>query len=471
MRGIISAGAYIPYNRLQRSKIGATLGSGGGRGTRAVASFDEDTTTLGVEAGRVALKGAPGVVPGNLFFATTDPAYLDKNNATAIAAALDLPSSAGAFDMMGSARSGIGAAVAANALTADGRASLVVAADIRTGLAGSADEAGNGDAAAALLFGSDANGTVIAEFLGGSSATAEFLDRWRTPGHSYSKVWEERFGEAAYAPVIEQAVADVYSQTGLAPENVDKVVMTGLPERAVRSAAKYVGVAPDKYVANLYDSIGNSGAAHWAVMLVSALEGAAPGEVILVVNAADGCDAFILRATDAIAAYQPAKPLSVQIDKGNDGLDYAKFLTWKGMLTREPPRRPDPERPGGPPMLRSERWKYAFYGSKDRSTGAIHLPPQRVSVRGGAVDDMELVPMADVPGTIATFTIDRLAFSMSPPLVAAVVDYDGGGRFPIEMTDCDPAEVAIGMRVEMTFRRLFTADGIHNYFWKGRPVR
>jgi hydroxymethylglutaryl-CoA synthase len=27
------------------------------------------------------------------------------------------------------------------------------------------------------------------------------------------------------------------------------------------------------------------------------------------------------------------------------------------------------------------------------------------------------------------------------------------------------------MRVEMTFRRLFTADGIANYFWKGRLVR
>jgi hydroxymethylglutaryl-CoA synthase len=23
----------------------------------------------------------------------------------------------------------------------------------------------------------------------------------------------------------------------------------------------------------------------------------------------------------------------------------------------------------------------------------------------------------------------------------------------------------------MTFRKLFTADGIHNYFWKARPVR
>jgi hypothetical protein len=28
--------------------------------------------------------------------------------------------------------------------------------------------------------------------------------------------------------------------------------------------------------------------------------------------------------------------------------------------------------------------------------------------------------------------------------------------------------VRIGGRVEMTFRKLFTADGIHNYFWKAR---
>jgi hypothetical protein len=25
--------------------------------------------------------------------------------------------------------------------------------------------------------------------------------------------------------------------------------------------------------------------------------------------------------------------------------------------------------------------------------------------------------------------------------------------------------------VAMTFRKLFTADGIHDYFWKARPVR
>ena len=41
----------------------------------------------------------------------------------------------------------------------------------------------------------------------------------------------------------------------------------------------------------------------------------------------------------------------------------------------------------------------------------------------------------------------------------------------IAKDDVDEHEVAIGMRIEMTFRRLFTADGIANYFWKGRLVR
>ena len=89
-------------------------------------------------------------------------------------------------------------------------------------------------------------------------------------------------------------------------------------------------------------------------------------------------------------------------------------------------------------------------------------------MHGGAIDDMEPRPMADAAGTVVTFTVDRLAYSPSPPIVFAVVDFDGGGRLPVELTDCDADEIAIGVRVEMTFRRLFTADGIANYFWKAR---
>jgi len=79
--------------------------------------------------------------------------------------------------------------------------------------------------------------------------------------------------------------------------------------------------------------------------------------------------------------------------------------------------------------------------------------------------------MADVQGTIALLTIDRIAYSPSPPITFAVVDWDGGGRLPVELTDADADKLQIGDRVEMTFRRLFTSDEIHNYFWKAKPVR
>jgi len=41
----------------------------------------------------------------------------------------------------------------------------------------------------------------------------------------------------------------------------------------------------------------------------------------------------------------------------------------------------------------------------------------------------------------------------------------------VELTDVDADTIDIGDKVTMTFRRLFTADGIHDYFWKAKPRR
>src|SRR5512145_1198412 len=205
MRGIVGYGAYLPYWRLERKAIAEALGTPGGSGTRAVASYDEDTTSLGVEAGRAAMRGAT-VAPQALYFATSDPAYLDKTNATAIHAALDLPTSAFAIDVAGSVRSAVGAMRAAR----DARGpALAVLSDIRTGLPGGGDERDGGDGAAAFLFADDApDARVVAEPLGAASATAEFLDRWRLPGEPASRQWEERFGEHAYLPLGEAALVE-----------------------------------------------------------------------------------------------------------------------------------------------------------------------------------------------------------------------------------------------------------------------
>lgn len=462
-RGIIAYGAYVPYWRLDRSKIAASMGAGGGRGHRAVASYDEDTTTMGVEAARNALRGT-NLVPDSVIFATANPAYLDKTNATAIHAALDLPSEAWAVDVGGSPRS---SEAAWSVASLRGGVNLGVAADLRTGRPTSGDEANGGDGAAAFVFGDDEASPVLCSWLGGAQASAEFLDRYRQPGDLYSRIWEERFGEQVYVPLASDTVERALKHANTDLDSVDKVAIVGMHARAVRSLSRFAG---DKLVSDLVGEIGNTGTSHPALVLASVLDEAEPNQTILLVHLADGCTVDVLRTTDAIADRTPFAPVRAQIERGNDALDYNKFLTWRGFLDREPPRRPDPDRPGAPPAFRAEEWKYALVGSRDRSSGAIHMPPMRVSMEGGAVDDMERIRMADIPATIATFTVDRLAYSLSPPVVAVVIDYDGGGRFQAEMTDVDPDDVRIGDRVEMTFRRLYTAEGIHNYFWKARPA-
>lgn len=78
---------------------------------------------------------------------------------------------------------------------------------------------------------------------------------------------------------------------------------------------------------------------------------------------------------------------------------------------------------------------------------------------------------ADASCKITTYTLDHLAYSLQPPVVSTVVDFDCGGRLACELADVDPGEVAIGDELEMTFRRFYTGQGVHNYFWKARPQR
>ncbi len=467
MNGIVAYGAYLPYFRLERKAIGESLGASAGSGTRSVASYDEDTTSMAVEAARAALRAAPTLRPGALYFATAAPGYLDKTNASAIHAALALDATAPAFDMLGSVRSGAGALSAAIDAS---RPTLAALADIRTGLPGGGDERDGGDGAVAFLLADSRDRSVLAEPVARASATAEFLERWRLPGDAVSRQWEERFGEHAYVPLGEAAVTDALKQAGLSAASVKSWIVTGPHSRASRRVASAVGAAKGTVADDLAASIGNTGTAHAGLMLADALDRAKPDELIAVVSLADGCDVTIWRATAAIAARRPAPSVAAQLAAGGR-VTYATFLTWRGFLPREPPRRPDPERPAAPPSFRAESWKFAFTGSRCQACGARQVPPQRVCVKCHAVDRMTPERLADVPATIATFTVDRLAYSLSPPVVAAVIDFEGGGRFQCELTDVDPASVKIGDRVEMTFRRLFTAGGVHNYFWKARPLR
>ena len=469
MPGILAYGSYVPYWRLQRAAIGAALGSGGGKGTRAVASYDEDATSMAVEAGRLAMASAPdGLTSAGVLFSTTTPPYLDKTNATAIHAALGFDAVDPAFDIVGSVRSAF--AAVGMARHGGGTPRLFVASDIRTGLPGGADERDGGDGAAALLFG---EGEPIADIVAAAFRTDEFLDRWRIPGEPASHVWEERFAETIYGPLADGAVADVLKYADLTPDGVDHVIVTGVHSRAARRVVRSIGARTEAVAGDLADAVGNTGAAHPWLLLTDVLDRAGANESILVVVLADGVDAMVLRTTDALTAYRQraASTVAAQIASGRDDLSYNSYLTWRGFLDREPPRRPDPESYYGPPAHRTEAWKFAFVGSTCTECGFISLPPARVCSRCNSIDQQSPVPLSDKPATVATYTIDRLAYSLSPPTVAAVLDFEGGGRYTCELTDVDPDAVEVGQRVELTFRRTVTAKHIHNYFWKARPIR
>ncbi|AHH18395.1 hypothetical protein NONO_c36080 [Nocardia nova SH22a] len=464
MVGLVAYGVYLPRHRLKRSEIAAVLGGAGAKGTRTVAGYDEDVTSMAVEAGRLALASAGSdVAPQRLLYATTHPPYLDKTNANTVHAALRLDSSALTVDMAGSVRSGVGAVL----MAAEGSVpTLVTLSDIRTGLPGGADEREGGDAAAALLFAPDR--PALAELVAHATATEEFLDRWRLEGAPASRVWEERFGEHAYLPLADAAYADALKQAGLTTADVDVLAVAGTHARAVRSFSAHAGA--QRVVDGLGATLGNSGIAHPGVLLASALDEARPGQTIALVVLADGATTMIFKVGEAIEDYRRGPTVADQLAAGNDSLRYADFLSWRGHLTKEPPRRPDPSGPAAPPSLRSADYKFGFVASRCEECDFVHLPAVRVCVNCHSTDRMAEVPLADKLGTVATFAIDHLAFSPSPPVISAIIDFDGGGRFRFELTDADPDQVAIGDRVEMTFRRLITAGGVHNYFWKARPA-
>ena len=475
--GIISFGSYVPYRRLERADIAKVMGSGGGKGERSVASYDEDTTTMGAEAARAAKSDAAGAAVDAVWLSTTSPAYLEKTNAGAIHAVLRLPQESSAADFGGAARSGIAALGAALQAAAGGCSTMVVASDIRTGLATGSDESNGGDGAAAILVGVENSvAPLLAICEAQASATEEFTDRWRTPGDVGAKQWEERFAESVYVPLFEKAWAQAMEQAGT---KIDVAVVAGTHARSARRVASglasgrglALGCEVGRVAADLSDSVGNTGTAHSLLLLAHELEQAEPNQTIAVVSLIDGVDILVFRTTDAIASHAVSRPLSAQIAaKGK--VSYGKFLNWRGQLQVQPPNRLEPERPSMSAAARSGDWKFGFVGSQGQESGTVHLPPARVSIRDEDVADaMDPIAMADVPAKVVTYTVDRLVYSVSPPVVFAIVDFEGGGRLPVELTDVELDEVEVGMPVEMTFRKLYSSDGIQNYFWKARPVR
>jgi 3-hydroxy-3-methylglutaryl CoA synthase len=457
---ILGYDTYIPRYRLRRADVAAALGASAS-GERSVAGYDEDSTTIGVAAALPVVSGRERA-PRSLWFATTDPVYADKSNATTVHSALGLESAIPAIDLGASLRSGF--AALRGAARDQG---LAVLADRRGGSVGGADERGGADGGAAFLFGAGGE-SALAEIVAEASVTAEFLDRWRAPGSAEAASWEERFGELRYA----ELAGDVLTQltaSGIDLTEISRFGVAGSNARAVRTvtAAIAARTAAEAGGGDLVDRVGYAGAAHLGLVLADLLDTARPGELLLLVSLADGADAVLVR-TGPGARPGHERTVRSQLD-GGVPINYPQYLLWRQRIHGERPRRPEPERPSAPFAWRDRQYKLAMVGGRCRHCGAVQYPLPPVCYRCHTAGEFAPVSAGHQRARVVACTVDRLAYSPSPPLVSAIVAFDHGGRLQSELTDV-VGEVHVGDEVALTFRTAGVVDGIHNYVWKTRPI-
>ncbi|MQY63158.1 MAG: 3-hydroxy-3-methylglutaryl CoA synthase, partial [Calditrichaeota bacterium] len=299
----------------------------------------------------------------------------------------------------------------------------------------------------------------------------DFLDVWKRAEDPYIRTWEDRFIlQYGYSEKLGIAVSALLKKTGLSAKDFAKVVYYAPNARSHQRMIRQLKVEPEQVQAPMFDSIGNTGAAFAPMMLVAALEEAKPGDRILWANYGDGADAFILQVTDQIEKVRDRRGIKRHLESKMEIPNYEKYIRFRNLMQGEADRRP--QYISSLPMIWRDRKQVTpLHGGRCRKCGNIQFPIQRVCAYCQAKDDYEEVRLADKKATVFTFSMDERAVEVDPPRVWTINDLDGGGRIYCTMTDRDTEQIEIGMGVEMTFRKIHEGAGLHNYFWKCRPIR
>jgi len=464
MVGIKSCGVYVPLWRLDLGSTGR-----GWKGERAIANYDEDSLTMGVAAGRNCLRDIDRNTVDGLFFASSTFPYREKQTAVIASLALDLREDILTADFANSLRAGTAALRAAVDAVKAGTAKqiLVIAADMRIPMPGSDFERELGDGAAAFLISGTGAKVAIED---SSSVADDIFDVWRTDEDKYVRSWEERFNmDEGYFRILPRAVSSLMEKNKLASQDLAKVVFNGPNGRRHQEMGKKLGFAPEQVQAAPFGSVGDTGAALSLMTLVGALDEAKLGSKVLLANYGNGADAFLLEVKEEI---KNSPILQDYVASKMVLTDYIKYLSWRELVEMVTGRRRPPTPVPSATCLRRETAEnYRLHGVKCKVCGMVQFPPQRVCYNCHAKDQFESYAFSDKKVKLNTYTEDYAAPNPDPPMVLAVIDFEGGGRMWAYLVEKGDKEIEIDMPLELTFRKVFTNEGIHNYYWKCTPVR
>jgi 3-hydroxy-3-methylglutaryl CoA synthase len=481
MLGIVGYGAYIPRLRLSRKAVVqanawyAPQFAAKAKGTRSVANWDEDSITMSVAAARDCLGGdADRAHIRGLYLASCTAPFAERSNAGIVGAALRFDEAIDAVDVGGSQRAALCAITMALAQAPAAGAQLVLASDLRQTRPASAQELDFGDAAAALLVGTE---NVIAEYLGGGTVSVDFVDHFRVADAEIDYAWEERWvRDEGIGKLVPRAVAAALAAAKLDAGAVDRFIFPCTIAKLDAQLADACGIRREAVVDNLAAAVGDTGAAHAVLMLAHTLEHAAPGTIIVVSQFGSGAQALVFRVTAATAAFRPVKGVGSWVAGGVEETSYTKFLAFRRQIALERGMRGEQDKKTALSTLyRHRKSILGFVAGRCSITGDVHFPPSRISYTPGAParDTQTPYPLAEREGTVLSWSAEYLSYYPAPPQYYGQVDFDGGGRVLMEFVDVSRGDVESGTRVEMVFRIKDVDErrGFVRYFWKATPVR
>jgi hydroxymethylglutaryl-CoA synthase len=330
-----------------------------------------------------------------------------------------------------------------------------------------------GDGAAAFIIG-DSDVAVSVE--GHYAVSSEFHDTWLKANDTYHWAWEDRFiKDEGWEKILPDAIKALMKKYNVGPKDFTKAVFNGADSRSHAAVASKVGLdAKTQVVTPLYDAVGDTGSASAPMTLVQALEDAKPGDKILYANYGDGADAYILQVQPQIDKVRNRRGIKKHLASKAPFPNYGVYLQMRDMMEFAPSVRPTRRSPFTF-VWRDRKMFYAGYGQKCKTCGSIQYPEQRFCMYCQTQDNFEPVRLSDKKGKLVTYSIDERAREIILPLVRAVIDFEGGGRYYSSLTDRDPKKIDVGIDMELTFRLVFDGNkegsGFRNYMWKGRPVR
>jgi 3-hydroxy-3-methylglutaryl CoA synthase len=473
--GIKAYGAYLPKYLLPRDLIGKAWEFPIVPGTKSVANGDEDSLTMAVEAGLDCLSGIDPKSIDGLFFATTTQVYTEKDSASMIATVLDMRENIITTDFTDSIKSGTTAitrAVDAIKANPDVKSILVVASDTREPEPATFWEYAFADGAAALLIAEE--DTLPLSIEDYCSISVNTTGPWKRSSDKFIRTFEPKADAQLYMGAITKVMNELLKRNNLNPADIGGAAYYYNNPRVHGRISKMMKFPQGAAQDGLFFQIGDLGTPMAFMLLIAALRRPKPDAKMILAGFGDGADAILLQVRD--------KVLLKNLSKGRMGLlkhqksmvalkNYSKLLENKKLLEKDRYKR----KSSAVILWRETDSLFQMYGNKCKNCGNIQYPRMMPSCyKCREINQFEKIKLA-LKGTIFTFTLDHLVGGSyyDVPVPRCVIDLDGGGRILCDMTDVEKPEenVSIGMRVELTFRKVHEGGEFHNYYWKCRPER